>query len=77
MRYGPHDKFWVVTNPTPDSVIDDILFETTIEGLMNQFRGGLKIAHNPTLFSDHGEAAIEAADRLERRAETWPNKSRS
>jgi len=33
--------FWVVTNPTPDSTINDILFKTDIIGMRNKYIGGL------------------------------------
>jgi len=55
MRYAPHDKFWVVTDPTPVSTLTDILFETSLAGLERQIRGGLTIADNPTIFTDHAE----------------------
>ena len=35
------EKIWVVTKPTSKSGLIDILFETTIGGLENQFKGGL------------------------------------
>ena len=41
MRYGPDDKFWVVVDPTAESEMGDILFETTLRGLERQFKGGL------------------------------------
>jgi len=34
-------KIWVVINPTKDSVIYDILYETRISSLMTQAKGGL------------------------------------
>jgi len=64
MRYGPDDAFWVVTNPTPDSTLGDILFETTLRGLERQFRGGLSIADIPTIFTDRAEAEVEARARM-------------
>jgi len=33
MRYGPNDKFWVVVDPTPDSTIEDILFQASLKDL--------------------------------------------
>ena len=36
-------KFWVVTEPSGISELVDILFETTIDGLMFQMRGGLTL----------------------------------
>jgi hypothetical protein len=64
MRYGPDDKFWVVVDPTPVSELGDILFETTLHGLELQFKGGLTMAQNPTIFTDHQEAKYEAFGRL-------------
>jgi hypothetical protein len=64
MRYGPDDKFWVVVDPTPVSELGDVLFETTLHGLELQFKGGLTMAQNPTIFTDHQEARYEAFGRL-------------
>jgi hypothetical protein len=64
MRYGPDDKFWVVVDPTPESEMGDILFETTLRGLELQFKGGLTMAQNPTIFTDQQEAKYEAYGRL-------------
>jgi hypothetical protein len=64
MRYGPDDAFYVVVDATPESEMIDILFETTLRGLELQFKGGLTIAQNPTIFTDQREAEIEAYGRL-------------
>jgi len=64
MRYGPDDKFWVVVDPTPESEMGDVLFETTLRGLELQFKGGLTMAQNPTIFTDQQEAKYEAYGRL-------------
>lgn len=64
MRLGPDDKFWVVVDPSPVSELDDILFETTLRGLGLQFKGGLTMDQNPTIFTDHQEAKYEAFGRL-------------
>jgi len=64
MRYAPDDKFWVVTDPTSASTLVDILFETTLAGLERQFKGGLTIAENPTIFTDRAEAEMEARTRM-------------
>ena len=64
MRYGPDDKFWVVTDPKPHSTLDDLVFEASLRDLEMQFRGGLQIEENPTLFTDRQEARIEAYGRL-------------
>ena len=64
MRFGPHDKFWVVTDPDQHSELADIHFEASLADLQLQFRGGLTIDRNPTLFTDEQEAQIEAYGRL-------------
>lgn len=64
MRYGPTDKFWVVVDPKPESTTEDILFQASLKDLGLQFKGGLTIEENPTLFTDEREAKIEAFGRL-------------
>jgi len=64
VRFRPDDPFWVVTDPTPDSTLADICFETTLRSLERQLRGGLTIAENPTIFTDRVEAEAEARVRL-------------
>jgi hypothetical protein len=64
MRIDNTDRFWVVTDASPVSELGDVLFETTIEGLERQFKGGLSSDHNVTLFTDHKEAEAEAKKRL-------------
>jgi hypothetical protein len=64
MRYGPDDKWWVVTDPKPDSTQADILFQASLRSLANQLAGGLTMDEHPTLFTDEREAEIEAYGRL-------------
>lgn len=65
MRYGPNDKFWVVTDPhSTESVLADILFEASLVDLGLQFKGGLTTKSNPTLFTEKAEAEVEAKSRL-------------
>jgi hypothetical protein len=64
MRFGPEDKFWVVTDPTPESETADILFQASLKDLELQFKGGLTMAQHPTLFTEQAEAKIEAYGRL-------------
>ena len=64
MRYGPDDKFWVVIDPKPSSALEDLVFEASLRDLDLQFRGGLQIDENPTLFTDRKEARLEAYGRL-------------
>ncbi len=64
MRYGPDDAFWLVTDPTARSTLDDVLCETSLRDLELQFRGGLTMDRDPTIFTDRQEAEREAARRL-------------
>ena len=64
MRFGPDDKLWVVTDPTPESEQGDVCFETTVRGLLLQLKGGLDIERNVTLFTEKNEADVEAYGRL-------------
>jgi len=66
MRFGPDDKFWVVTDPTSQSELGDILFQASLRRLELQFKGGLRMTDNPTLFTKKEEAEIEARARLGR-----------
>lgn len=68
MRFGPKDKFWVVTDPTRCSELGDIFFEASLEDLLLQFRGGLRIEDNPTIFTEREEAETDARRRLAARA---------
>ena len=64
MKLGPDDKFWVVCDANSESVIEDICFETSLRGLELQFRGGLSIDSNPTIFTSKEEADKAAKKRL-------------
>ncbi len=64
MRYGPDDKFWVVIDPNDNSELGDIVFQASLRDLDLQFKGGLQIDENPTLFTDEKEARYEAYGRL-------------
>ena len=64
MRFAPDHKFWVVVDPTSDSTTEDILFQASLKDLDLQFKGGLKIEENPTLFTDQREAEVEAYGRI-------------
>lgn len=54
----------MVTNPTPTSELADICFETSLENLALQLKGGLSMDPDPTLFTDRAEAELEARCRL-------------
>jgi len=64
MRYGPDDELYVVVDPTSDSEMGDILFTASLRGLYLQFKGGLDMSRNPTIFTDQREAEVEAYARL-------------
>jgi hypothetical protein len=64
MRFGPDDRFWVVVDPTPESEEGDCVFEASLRKLDLQFKGGLTMDRNPTLFTDESEARIEAFGRM-------------
>jgi hypothetical protein len=64
MRFGPDDKFWVITDPTFESEEDDCVFETSLRKLDLQFKGGLTMDRNPTIFTDENEARVEAFCRM-------------
>ncbi|MCK4415111.1 MAG: hypothetical protein KAY32_16385 [Candidatus Eisenbacteria sp.] len=64
MRYGPDHKFWVVVDATRHSTLEDIVFKASLRDLELQFKGGLKIEENPTLFTDRRDAESEANGRL-------------
>jgi len=64
MRFGPDDTLWVVTDPTCESEVGDILFEASPRKLALQFKGGLTMDRNVTLFTERGEAEVEAFGRL-------------
>ena len=64
MRYGPDDKLWVVIDPKDNCELEDIIFQASLRDLHLQFKGGLQIEENPTLFSDEQEARYEAYGRL-------------
>jgi hypothetical protein len=64
MRSGPDSKLFLVTDPTSESETADVVYETTLRGLELQFKGGLTMAQNPTLFTDEKEAKIEAFGRV-------------
>lgn len=64
MRINQGEKFWVVVDAKSTSELADILFETTIDGLERQFKGGLTSDDNVTIFTDHKDAAMEAHRRM-------------
>jgi hypothetical protein len=58
-------NLWCVTDPlSRDSTLGDICFETTLEKMHLQFKGGLSMSQNPVLFTERAEAEAEAHLRL-------------
>ena len=53
-----------MVNPTEHSTLEDIVFQASLKDLELQFKGGLKIEENPTLFTDEQEAKYEAFGRI-------------
>jgi len=64
MRFRPDDKFFVVVDASPMSELVDVCFESSLRHLLNQFRGGLTLEENPTIFTSQAEALREARRRL-------------
>lgn len=54
------EDFWVVTYPTPQSELVDILFQSNPDHLENQFRGGLTKEEIEGFYSDQAEAQAVA-----------------
>ena len=61
--------FWVVTKPTPASVLADICWETTAVGLVLSGRGGLDPDSIVGSFDSSEEAEHEANAELEKMAD--------
>lgn len=64
MKFNVHDRFWMVTDPTPVSELGDICFQTSLEDLVLQIKGGLDLKENPTIFTAQDDARLEARKRL-------------
>lgn len=68
MKITPSDEFWVVTSPKyRDSVLEDILFKSSIWNLHIQFMGGLTMNDLPTIYTRRDLALEDAKDRLAKR----------
>lgn len=57
------DAVWVVTEPTPDSTLADIMFRVDAEGMIRQVLGGLAINDRPRFYVTE-DGAREAAESL-------------
>lgn len=55
--------FFVVTKPTPNSRIEDIVFEADPTSLINQLRGGLKYEEIALITTDQ-QKAMELATKV-------------
>ena len=58
-------EFWVVTVPTPDSELLDILFKSTVADIALSYRGGLKASELLGVFTDEGRAREFALKQLQ------------
>jgi len=58
-------EFWVVTVPTPDSELLDILFKRTVADIALSYRGGLSPSDLLGVFTDEGRAREFALKQLQ------------
>ena len=69
MKITRETKLWIVTDPTPVSILPDICWPATLANLENQIIGagvvGEKMSDkNMTIYTDMGEAEADAESRL-------------
>ena len=57
-------KFWVVTYPTPNSLIQDICFESDVVYFANQMRGGLEMEEVYGFYKNESDAIAKAKELL-------------
>ena len=57
-------NFWVVTKPRKHSSLIDILFQSDMKGMQNQFLGGLKASEIMGTFTNKKEAEKVAKKAL-------------
>jgi len=62
--HGLPDRFWIVTEPSPFSTMEDICFACTFERLMLQVRGGLNEKEIVGIYADETEAQKAAGTLL-------------
>jgi hypothetical protein len=65
-------KVWIVRDPSPNSVVEDVCWEQDVARLGRYVWGsgqGVWEAERTTLYTDEGEAMADAKARLARRAE--------
>ena len=69
MRITTTDKFWIVMKASDPRELADVLFETHLHGLANQFRGGLLPSEILLLTDDRDAAHDLAVSELQRAKE--------
>lgn len=58
--------FWIVTRPTGgEATLEDVVFETSVAGLQNQFLGGLKAADIVMVTTNKNFAMNAATDLVQ------------
>ena len=62
--------FWVVTKPTPRSVLIDICFKSDWRGIEAQFKGGLTFEQIHGIYTGEAEAIRNAGELLAERVTT-------
>lgn len=63
-------KVWVVTDPTPESEMVDILYGTDLPGFINYLRGSNRDdwkKENSSLYDNEAEATADAKKRMKKR----------
>lgn len=58
-------SFWVVTKPSDKSMVADILFESTLIQMANQYRGGLRESDVIGFYKDAAKAKRKARALLD------------
>jgi len=58
------EQVWIVTDPTPESEMVDILFPATAIEFIRQVKGGLTEAMNPAFYANEADAKRDASNRL-------------
>ncbi len=63
--------FWVVTRPSRSSTLQDIIFECDLEGLSNNFAGGLKPDDIIGVWTTEDSAMVVAEELFERTSRAY------
>ena len=64
IRIATHDRVYLVVDALPESVVADVLTETTLADLASMFRGGLQASRHPTVYTARADAERDARARL-------------